>query len=378
MAIEAVSYPRPWSQGVFESEIDQVRAGSRHYLVARRGAAEHRRLCRAVVQRRRGAHHQRGGAAGRPALAAWPRRCCWRLADEAIVGVHGVDAGGARLEHRRPGVVPAVRVRAGRRPDPLLREHRGRDRDVVQRHPVHAYGAANSTRSGAATRPTVSDRVDRRRRVDPRARHRDQLRRDRRGAGARWLRRRVERGVDAGRPARRLRWRRSRDRVASASRRAQPGDRPLDRRGRRRRAAHRRRCLHGGPGLIGALLVGVSAAKALALAWDVPFVGVNHMEAHLYAASLEDPDARVPAPRAAGVGRSHDADRDAGSRSTTGSSARRSTTRPARRSTRSPASSISGTPVARRSTPPRCRVTRRRSGSRGRCSTTGTTSRSAG
>ena len=43
-----------------------------------------------------------------------------------------------------------------------------------------------------------------------------------------------------------------------------------------------------GPGLIGALLVGVSAAKSLAMAWDVPFVGVNHMEAHLYAASLED------------------------------------------------------------------------------------------
>ncbi len=38
-----------------------------------------------------------------------------------------------------------------------------------------------------------------------------------------------------------------------------------------------------GPGLIGALLVGVSHAKALALAWDVPFVGVNHLEGHLYA-----------------------------------------------------------------------------------------------
>ena len=49
-----------------------------------------------------------------------------------------------------------------------------------------------------------------------------------------------------------------------------------------------------GPGLIGALLVGVSAAKSLALAWDVPFVGVNHMEAHLYAASLEDPTLQVP------------------------------------------------------------------------------------
>ena len=49
-----------------------------------------------------------------------------------------------------------------------------------------------------------------------------------------------------------------------------------------------------GPGLIGALLVGVSAAKALALAWDVPFVGVNHLEAHLYAAFLEDKTLEFP------------------------------------------------------------------------------------
>jgi N6-L-threonylcarbamoyladenine synthase len=50
-----------------------------------------------------------------------------------------------------------------------------------------------------------------------------------------------------------------------------------------------------GPGLIGSLLVGVSAAKAYALAWDVPFVGVNHMEGHLHAAFLEDPDLALPA-----------------------------------------------------------------------------------
>ncbi len=49
-----------------------------------------------------------------------------------------------------------------------------------------------------------------------------------------------------------------------------------------------------GPGLIGALLVGVSAAKTLALVWDVPFVAVNHLEAHLYAALLEDPDLELP------------------------------------------------------------------------------------
>lgn len=41
-----------------------------------------------------------------------------------------------------------------------------------------------------------------------------------------------------------------------------------------------------GPGLIGALLIGLTAAKTLALALDKPFVGVNHIEAHLYAALM--------------------------------------------------------------------------------------------
>ena len=49
-----------------------------------------------------------------------------------------------------------------------------------------------------------------------------------------------------------------------------------------------------GPGLIGALLVGVSAAKSLALVWDKPFVGVNHLEAHLYAGLLDDPTLQFP------------------------------------------------------------------------------------
>lgn len=49
-----------------------------------------------------------------------------------------------------------------------------------------------------------------------------------------------------------------------------------------------------GPGLVGALLVGVSAAKALALVWDVPFVAVNHLEAHMYAAFLEEPALELP------------------------------------------------------------------------------------
>lgn len=43
-----------------------------------------------------------------------------------------------------------------------------------------------------------------------------------------------------------------------------------------------------GPGLIGALMVGATIAHSLALAWDVPVLGVHHMEAHLMAVMLED------------------------------------------------------------------------------------------
>jgi N6-L-threonylcarbamoyladenine synthase len=49
-----------------------------------------------------------------------------------------------------------------------------------------------------------------------------------------------------------------------------------------------------GPGLAGALLVGVSAAKALVLAAGLPYVGVHHHEAHVYAALLEDPTLEPP------------------------------------------------------------------------------------
>ena len=49
-----------------------------------------------------------------------------------------------------------------------------------------------------------------------------------------------------------------------------------------------------GPGLVGSLLVGVSLAKALAMAWGVPFVGVNHLEGHLYASMLEEPELELP------------------------------------------------------------------------------------
>jgi len=48
------------------------------------------------------------------------------------------------------------------------------------------------------------------------------------------------------------------------------------------------------PGLVGALLVGVSYGKALAFAAGVPLVAVHHMEGHLFAAALDAPDAVPP------------------------------------------------------------------------------------
>src|SRR3954464_5625553 len=48
------------------------------------------------------------------------------------------------------------------------------------------------------------------------------------------------------------------------------------------------------PGLVGALLVGVSYAKAYAFARGIPVIGVHHMEGHLFATALEHPDAVPP------------------------------------------------------------------------------------
>jgi N6-L-threonylcarbamoyladenine synthase len=49
-----------------------------------------------------------------------------------------------------------------------------------------------------------------------------------------------------------------------------------------------------GPGLIGSLLVGVNWLKAAAYALDRPFIGIHHMEAHLFACALEDERAQPP------------------------------------------------------------------------------------
>lgn len=50
-----------------------------------------------------------------------------------------------------------------------------------------------------------------------------------------------------------------------------------------------------GPGLIGSLLVGVCYAKSLAYALDIPFIGVNHIEGHVYSVVFENPAVKYPA-----------------------------------------------------------------------------------
>lgn len=49
-----------------------------------------------------------------------------------------------------------------------------------------------------------------------------------------------------------------------------------------------------GPGLVGALLVGASCAQALAFAWEIPALGVHHMEGHLLAPMLEEQPPKFP------------------------------------------------------------------------------------
>jgi len=49
-----------------------------------------------------------------------------------------------------------------------------------------------------------------------------------------------------------------------------------------------------GPGLVGALVVGLAYAKGLALGTGLPLIGVNHLEGHIYASRLLDPDIEPP------------------------------------------------------------------------------------
>ena len=205
------------------------------------------------------------------------------------------------------------------------------------------------------------------RRRDPR--DRDLVRRD--GRRARHARRRDprERRRLAGRAARALRRRRARDRVAAAPRArlarasARRSTRPA-----RRSTTSRRSPSRAGPGLIGALLVGLAAAKALAWARGLPLVPVNHLHGHVASLYLQPLDLEPPFTCLLASG-GHTLlldvrDRYVGGRAR--ARARRSTTRPARRSTRARGCSGSATRAAPRSTGSRARATPRRTPSRSR------------
>ena len=192
--------------------------------------------------------------------------------------------------------------------------------------------------------------------------HRDQLRRDRRGGRRGRPPHRGEPGRHPDRAARRDRRDRARGGRAAAA--------ALDR-ARPCAAAMRRPAVDWGdldavavtygPGLIGSLLVGVNVREALAVAHDLPLVGVNHIEGHIYANWLTDASAGEPLPAeppfpAALPGRerrAYAAGADGRPRPVSPPGARPSTTRRARRSTRSDGCSACRTPAARRSAPPR-------------------------
>ncbi|MEM9089348.1 MAG: hypothetical protein AAGC93_11460, partial [Cyanobacteria bacterium P01_F01_bin.53] len=48
------------------------------------------------------------------------------------------------------------------------------------------------------------------------------------------------------------------------------------------------------PGLVGALMVGITAAKTLAMVHNKPFLGIHHLEGHIYASYLTEPDLKPP------------------------------------------------------------------------------------
>lgn len=126
MAIEAVSYPRPWSQSVFESEIGQIRSGGRSYLVAQRADGGTRARRRRPVIGYAGlwftadeAHVTNVAVAPAEQRQGVATRLLLGLADEAIrrgctawtLEVR-VSSTGAQELYRRFGFAPAgVRVR---------------------------------------------------------------------------------------------------------------------------------------------------------------------------------------------------------------------------------------------------------------------------
>ena len=331
---------------------------SRVYLVARVGG-DGRRLRRADAhRRRRPRHHHRRRPGVAPPRASAPG-CCSSLARQAV------DRGRARTSRSRCGcrndAAQALYRRfgfapAGRPQELLRRDQRGRARDVGPRHRRARRTPSGSTRIEAAharaRRSSRAWRDDRRPATDVILGIETSCDETAAAVVVDGTRRAVVGGVEPGRPARPLRRRRARDRQPGPRRAAHPGGRRgAGRGGRRRTPTSTPWPPPSGPGLVGSLLVGVSARPRR---WRS--CGTCRSSASTTSRPtstprfLEEPDLELPARRAARVGRPHDARRTWRTTAATGCSARPSTTPPARRSTRSPATSASATRAGRPST----------------------------
>ena len=102
-----------------------------------------------------------------------------------------------------------------------------------------------------------------------------------------------------------------------------------------------------GPGLLGSLLVGVSFAKGLSVAHDIPMVEVNHLQGHILSHFIDLPDRELPHPGFPFLCLLVSGGYAWIRRSIWRSSARRSTTPQAKRSTNAPKSWACPTPAAR-------------------------------
>ena len=102
-----------------------------------------------------------------------------------------------------------------------------------------------------------------------------------------------------------------------------------------------------GPGLVGSLLVGVCYAKALAFGLDIPLVGVNHIEGHVFSVIFENPEIEYPGLGIDRIGRTYKSFLRSRNRANTKSYRGRGMTLPEKRLIRSPKCSDSSIPAAR-------------------------------
>ena len=294
LRIEQQVYPRPWRTSLF---LSRARAAVDARVLRRAGRPRRRRVRGPddVARRRRTSRRSRSTRRGTGTTIG--TRLLLALAREAIARGATALTLEVRLSNKpRAGDVPPLRVRAGRRAQGLLPgDQRGRARDVGARG-RHARRTRELLDGDRAARARARPSYERPKSLVTRILG-IETSCDETAAAV----------VDDGRVVRSsvvssqvdLHARfggvvpevASRAHVELDRRRDRGGAR---RGGRRARATSTRSPRATGPGLAGALLVGVSAAKALALAADLPYVGVNHLEAHLYAAL-----ARGARPRAA-------------------------------------------------------------------------------